>query len=56
MPWTKLQADAIGRDDSLLARKGDRRLTYREAIREAQEVASLAPPLIWTKRMDVTGS
>jgi pyruvate/2-oxoglutarate/acetoin dehydrogenase E1 component len=47
MPWTKLQADAIGRDDSLLARKGDRRLTYREAIREASDQALEIDPSVF---------
>ena len=36
MPWTKLQADAAQGDSGLPGRKGERRLTYREAIREAQ--------------------
>jgi pyruvate/2-oxoglutarate/acetoin dehydrogenase E1 component len=46
MPWTKLQADAIHRDDSLPHRQGDRPLTYREAIREAQDQALQVDPRV----------
>ena len=44
MPWTKLQADAIDRKDSLPFDKGERPLTYREAIREAQHQALEVDP------------
>jgi pyruvate/2-oxoglutarate/acetoin dehydrogenase E1 component len=47
MPWTKLQADAIHRDDSLPRRRGDRPLTYREAIREAQDQALRIDPNVF---------
>jgi pyruvate dehydrogenase E1 component beta subunit len=47
MPWTKLQADAIGREDHLPHHDGDRRLTYREAIREAQYQALEIDPRVF---------
>jgi pyruvate dehydrogenase E1 component beta subunit len=47
MPWTKLQADASQRDDNLTVRKGGRRLTYREAIREAQHQALEVDPSVF---------
>lgn len=47
MPWTKLQADAIKREDRLPYREGDRRLTYREAIREAQDQALEVDPNVF---------
>jgi len=47
MPWTKLQADAIGREDRLPYDGGDRRLTYREAIREAQYQAMEIDPTVF---------
>jgi pyruvate dehydrogenase E1 component beta subunit len=47
MPWTKLQADSAERDDSLPGRRGSRRLTYREAIREAQYQALEIDPSVF---------
>lgn len=47
MPWTKLQADAAHRIDGSSDRKGDRRLTYREAIREAQDQALRIDPSVF---------
>jgi len=45
MPWTTLQIDAVPRDDR--GRRGDRCLTYREAIREAQYQAMEVDPSVF---------
>lgn len=47
MPWTKLQADAAHREHSLPGRRRGRRVTYREAIREAQDQAMNIDPSVF---------
>ncbi|MGD9022887.1 MAG: alpha-ketoacid dehydrogenase subunit beta [Deltaproteobacteria bacterium] len=47
MPWTKLQADAIEREHRWSSQKGDRAVTYRQAIREAQHQALKADPSVF---------
>lgn len=47
MPWTKLQADAAKWEQYLPSKQGERRLTYREAIREAQAQALKLDPRVF---------
>ena len=47
MPWTKLQADAVKWEQYSPPKRGERRLTYREAIREAQAQALEIDPHVF---------
>lgn len=47
MPWTKLQADAVSRDQYSPSVRGERMLTYREALKEAQAQALQKDPKVF---------